>query len=138
MVVEAGFMGLGVQRVSSGSLLHLFDRRSSILRLIVLLLVARADQSFGQHLPGPLHLMANPGAENSSITGSLSNPFIASTRISLMKAAAPFRGSPSALITAVSPGDFSIVLFPDTQNEAQFHPEVLASETQWVVNNAAA
>jgi hypothetical protein len=34
-------------------------------------------------------------------------------------------------------GDFTIVLFPDTQNEAQFYPQVLASQTKWVVNNQA-
>ncbi len=35
-------------------------------------------------------------------------------------------------------GDFTIVLFPDTQNEAQYYPQVLNSQTQWVVNNRAA
>jgi hypothetical protein len=35
-------------------------------------------------------------------------------------------------------GDFSIILFPDTQNEAQYFPQVLQAETQWVVNNRAA
>src|SRR5205807_1407075 len=39
---------------------------------------------------------------------------------------------------ALAPDDFSLVLFPDTQNEAQYYPQVLASETQWVVNNSAA
>jgi hypothetical protein len=28
-------------------------------------------------------------------------------------------------------GDFTIVLFPDTQNEAQCYPQVLASQTKW-------
>ena len=39
---------------------------------------------------------------------------------------------------AQAAGDFSIILFPDTQNEAQYFPQVLQAETQWVVNNRAA
>jgi Carboxypeptidase regulatory-like domain/Bacterial Ig domain/Calcineurin-like phosphoesterase len=39
---------------------------------------------------------------------------------------------------ALAADDFSLILFPDTQNEAQFYPQVLASETQWVANNRAA
>jgi hypothetical protein len=34
--------------------------------------------------------------------------------------------------------DFTIVLFPDTQNEAQYYPQVLASQTKWVVANRSA
>jgi hypothetical protein len=50
-----------------------------------------------------------------------------------------FGARTSAVISqALAPDDFSLVLFPDTQNEAQYYPQVLASETQWVVNNAAA
>jgi hypothetical protein len=41
-------------------------------------------------------------------------------------------------VPQASSGDFSIVLFPDTQNEAQYYPQVLQSETQWVANNKAA
>ncbi len=32
-------------------------------------------------------------------------------------------------------GDFTLVLFPDTQNEAQYYPQVLNNQVQWVVNN---
>jgi hypothetical protein len=35
----------------------------------------------------------------------------------------------------VSPPDFSIVLLPDTQNEAEFFPQVLDSQTQWMADN---
>src|SRR5689334_23896542 len=31
--------------------------------------------------------------------------------------------------------DFTIIALPDTQNEAQFFPTVLNSQTQWIVNN---
>lgn len=34
--------------------------------------------------------------------------------------------------------DFSIVVLPDTQNEAQFFPQVMNNQTTWVVNNAQA
>ena len=34
--------------------------------------------------------------------------------------------------------DFTLILFPDTQNESQYYPGVLDSETAWVVNNRAA
>src|ERR1051326_6970156 len=34
--------------------------------------------------------------------------------------------------------DFSIVVLPDTQNEAQFFPQVMNSQTKWVVDNAQA
>lgn len=36
---------------------------------------------------------------------------------------------------SVSAPDFSIVLLPDTQNEAQFFPQVLDSQTQWIADN---
>jgi hypothetical protein len=36
---------------------------------------------------------------------------------------------------ASAQGDFTIVALPDTQNEAQFYPAVLNSQTQWIVNN---
>src|SRR3954467_562430 len=39
---------------------------------------------------------------------------------------------------ALAPDDFSLILFPDTQNEAQYYPHVLASEPQWVPNNRTA
>lgn len=35
----------------------------------------------------------------------------------------------------VNPPDFSIVVFPDPQNETQFFPQVLNSQMQWIVNN---
>ena len=34
--------------------------------------------------------------------------------------------------------DFSIIVLPDTQNEAQFFPQVLNNEIQWIVTNRAA
>ncbi len=47
-----------------------------------------------------------------------------------------------AVISILSPiaygQDFSIVVLPDTQNEAQFFPQVMNSQTTWVVNNAQA
>ena len=33
--------------------------------------------------------------------------------------------------------DFTIIALPDTQNEAQFFPNVLKSQTQWIVANRA-
>ena len=33
--------------------------------------------------------------------------------------------------------DFTFILLPDTQNEAQFFPAVLSSQTQWIVKNRA-
>jgi hypothetical protein len=38
----------------------------------------------------------------------------------------------------VNPPDFSIVVFPDPQNETQFFPQVLNSQMQWIVNNRQA
>ena len=35
----------------------------------------------------------------------------------------------------VTPPDFTFILFPDTQNEAQYFPQVMASQTKWVANN---
>ena len=37
----------------------------------------------------------------------------------------------------LSAQDFSIIVLPDTQNEAQFDPQVLSSQTQWIAANAA-
>src|SRR5215471_9323117 len=34
--------------------------------------------------------------------------------------------------------DFTIISLPDTQNEAQFFPQVMASQMRWIVNNRAA
>jgi carboxypeptidase family protein/Big-like domain-containing protein/calcineurin-like phosphoesterase family protein len=34
--------------------------------------------------------------------------------------------------------DFTIIALPDTQNEAQFFPAVMQSQTQWIVNNQQA
>ena len=36
-----------------------------------------------------------------------------------------------------SSSDFTLILLPDTQNEAQYFPSVLSSQTQWIVNNQA-
>lgn len=43
-----------------------------------------------------------------------------------------------ALCSIASAQDFSIVVLPDTQNEAQFFPQVMNSQTNWIVNNADA
>lgn len=44
----------------------------------------------------------------------------------------------SALRSVAFGQDFSIVVLPDTQNEAQFFPQVMNSQTTWIVNNADA
>ena len=41
-------------------------------------------------------------------------------------------------VAQVSAPDFTFILFPDTQNEAQYFPQVLDSETAWVANNRSA
>ncbi len=38
----------------------------------------------------------------------------------------------------VNPPDFTVVVLPDPQNETQFFPQVLNSQTQWIVNNRQA
>ena len=38
----------------------------------------------------------------------------------------------------VTAPDFTLILFPDTQNESQYFPNVLDSETVWVANNRSA
>lgn len=38
----------------------------------------------------------------------------------------------------VTAPDFTFILFPDTQNESQYFPNVLDSETAWVANNRSA
>jgi hypothetical protein len=44
----------------------------------------------------------------------------------------------SVLLPSAQCQDFSIVVLPDTQNEAQFFPSVLDSQTAWIVNNQQA
>ena len=44
----------------------------------------------------------------------------------------------SVLLPSALCQDFSIVVLPDTQNEAQFYPSVLDSQTSWIVNNQKA
>jgi Carboxypeptidase regulatory-like domain/Calcineurin-like phosphoesterase/Bacterial Ig domain len=46
-----------------------------------------------------------------------------------------FSPSISAQVTAP---DFTVVVFPDPQNETQFFPQVLNSQMQWIVNNRQA
>ena len=41
-------------------------------------------------------------------------------------------------LQAQAPSDFSIIVLPDAQNESQYYPNVLASQTAWVVQNRAA
>lgn len=43
--------------------------------------------------------------------------------------------APVSVLAQASPSDFSFVLLPDTQNEAQYFPDVLSSQTQWIANN---
>lgn len=38
---------------------------------------------------------------------------------------------------AQNPGDFTIVVLPDTQNYSQTYPQIFSAQTQWVANNAA-
>jgi hypothetical protein len=52
-------------------------------------------------------------------------------------------GSESNPASAANPGsasdaDFTIVVLPDPQNTAQFHPEVLNAQMQWIVKNQKA
>ena len=44
----------------------------------------------------------------------------------------------SDVSSLASPTDFSIILLPDAQNETQYYPQVLASQTAWVAKNQAA
>src|SRR5262249_17960949 len=39
--------------------------------------------------------------------------------------------------SAAQSGDFTIIVLPDTQNEAQFFPDVLQAQTRWIVNPRA-
>jgi hypothetical protein len=43
--------------------------------------------------------------------------------------------APFSALAQTSSSGFSFVLLPDTQNEAQFFPNVLSSQTQWIVDN---
>jgi hypothetical protein len=43
-----------------------------------------------------------------------------------------------AISSQAQVSDFSVVVLPDTQNEAQFFPQVLNNEIQWIVNNRTA
>src|SRR6185437_4928011 len=43
-----------------------------------------------------------------------------------------------ALLPSALCQDFTIIVLPDTQNEAQFFPSVLDSQTSWIVNNQKA
>ncbi len=45
--------------------------------------------------------------------------------------------APLSVFSQTASSDFSFVLLPDTQNEAQYFPNVLSSQTQWIVNNRA-
>jgi len=40
-----------------------------------------------------------------------------------------------ASISAAQSGDFTIIALPDTQNEAQFSPQALAAQTEWIQDN---
>ena len=43
--------------------------------------------------------------------------------------------APFSAFSQITSTDFSLILLPDTQNEAQYFPNVLSSQTQWIVNN---
>src|SRR6185437_11437768 len=43
-----------------------------------------------------------------------------------------------ALLPSALCQDFTIIVLPDTENEAQFFPSVLDSQTSWIVNNQKA
>ena len=43
--------------------------------------------------------------------------------------------APFSALAQTTSSDFSFILLPDTQNEAQFFPNVLSSQTQWIVDN---
>ena len=43
--------------------------------------------------------------------------------------------APVSVLSQTASSDFTFVLLPDTQNEAQFFPTVLSSQTQWIVTN---
>jgi hypothetical protein len=37
-----------------------------------------------------------------------------------------------------SPGEFTVITLPDTQNYSQYYPQILTSQTQWIAANAKA
>jgi hypothetical protein len=43
-----------------------------------------------------------------------------------------------AAVAQAQSSDFTIIVLPDTQNEAQYYPNVMASQTQWIVANQSA
>jgi carboxypeptidase family protein/calcineurin-like phosphoesterase family protein/Big-like domain-containing protein len=45
---------------------------------------------------------------------------------------------PPKATAQVSPPDFTVVVLPDPQNETQYFPQVLNSQTKWIVNNQKA
>src|SRR5690349_23336620 len=44
----------------------------------------------------------------------------------------------ATLTSSAQTSDFSIVVLPDTQNEAEFFPQILALQTGWIVDQRAA
>ena len=45
---------------------------------------------------------------------------------------------PPVASAQVNPPDFTVVVLPDPQNETQYFPQVLNSQTKWIVNNQKA
>src|ERR1051325_6535422 len=43
----------------------------------------------------------------------------------------------SGKVSVAQSSDFTIIALPDTQNEAQFFPEVLEDQTKWIVAHRA-
>jgi len=43
-----------------------------------------------------------------------------------------------ASLAQTTPGEFTVITLPDTQNYAQYYPQILTSQTQWIAANAKA
>jgi hypothetical protein len=53
----------------------------------------------------------------------------------LVRALVLFGLAQQLLFAQTVPEDFTLITFPDTQNESQYYPAVYTSQTQWIVNN---
>jgi len=86
------------------------------------------------------HLQIAPNDQASkSIDNPVRHPSVRfAVILRVLIAFALFPLSATVANTQVSAPDFSVVVFPDPQNETQFHPQVLNSQTQWIVNNQKA
>lgn len=41
-----------------------------------------------------------------------------------------------ASMAQTSPGEFTVITLPDTQNYSEYYPQILTSQTQWIADNA--